>query len=587
MKLIVEGYKYQSEKAACILSDFDHKNLDGGVSTDYVGYCYSKSLQDCIFFLPKVICDIKDRVLGVCPPEDCLDFNESPLSKEDKEFIQGLNIWIYKSLKVFSKEEESLEILRKKSFPVVDNIGHSINATLLDRILALLDFYRDNKDFIIFTIKNIHSQHHKINWPKTVSRSQAIIQDDVPVYLDPISKKKMINWEEELMVIFFSILSYIHKYGFDIRIDTQYDLIKGEAFKAYLDGLGTRRLKQIKYRYYSDKTRKLWSLCYSFFATTDSINSSDEDIDFLIASSFHVAFEAMVDDLIGQPELAKLRKLDDGKVIDHIYTDTSLLSKDLVYYIGDSKYYKTSHSVQEKSTSAYKQYTYARNIVHDSIKRSFKDTWPFRDPLTEGYCITPNFFISAEIAPDHRYESDGFDNSDVLGQPYSSRQFNNRLFDRDTLWINQYNLNFLYLLSTYASSDYGLKEKFKIKARRFFREKTIDLMNDEYEFWVLTPRNGKTLEETLTNTVKWDLRGVVYRLNKNALLLAMEKPDDPRHDEDVYLTKYERIEVFERIRPIIEANFNHKRCALSKEEGVVFEYIQPQRVFYSFKNEDS
>lgn len=587
MKLIVEEYKYKSEEALKIVESFNHKILKEGVSTDCVGYCYSKRLDDCVFFVPKVICDTDDRILGKYLPEKCIDLLNSELTTEEKNFIQELNIWIYRALKEYSGLEESSEILQENAFSRVDASGESVQGTWLDKTLALIKFYEENRDFFIFTMKNIHSQQHRINWNKTISHSQAFIQEEAPLYLDPVSKKKAINWDEELMIIYFSILDYIKKYGFSIRTEGNYELIKGEEFKAYLEGLGTRRLRQIKHRYFSDKTRKLWSLCYAFFDISDTIVSSKEDYDYLIATSFHVAFEAMVDELIGQPELAEMRKLDDGKIIDHIYLDKSVLSNDLVYFIGDSKYYKTRNSVEERSNSAYKQYTYARNIVHDSIRRSFKDTWPFRDPLTEGYCITPNFFISAEIAPDHQYDSDGFDNSNVLGQPYSSRQFNNRLFDRDTLWINQYNLNFLYLLSTYASSDYGLKEKFKIKARRFFREKTIDLMNDEYEFWVLTPRNGKTLEETLTNTVKWDLRGVVYRLNKNALLLAMEKPDDPRHDEDVYLTKYERIEVFERIRPIIEANFNHKRCALSKEEGVVFEYIQPQRVFYSFKNEDS
>lgn len=586
MKLIVEEYNYKSELARKIIEGFNHKVLKEGVSTDCVGYCYSKRLDDCVFFVPKVICDSNDKVLGKCSPEECIDLTNSKLDNGEIDFIQELSIWIYRALKEYSKIEESSKILQEQSFSLVGTAGNTVRGTLLDKILALVKFYEENRDFFIFTMKNIHSQQHRINWNKTISHSQAFIQDETPLYHNPISRKKTVNWDEELMIIFFSILESVKKYGFNIRSENNYDLIKGESFDAFRAGLGTRRLRQIKHRYFSDKTRKLWSLCYAFFDTAETIVSSKLDTDFLIATSFHVAFEAMVDDLIGQPELNEMRELDDGKIIDHIYKDTSLLSNDLVYYIGDSKYYQTSSSVKERSTSAYKQYTYARNVVHDSIVRSFQNTWPFRDSTTEGYCITPNFFISAEIDPSLQFDIDGFDKTDVIGRPFSSRQFNNRLFDRDTLWVNQYNLNFLYLLSTYASANYGLKEDFKKKAHRFFRNQTIKLMNKEYEFWILKPKRYQELKDALTDSIKWGLRGVVYSLDKYSMILAMEKPDEPRNDEDICLTKYERIEVFNRIKPLVEENFYHKRCILSKEKGVVFEYKIPQKVFYSFDEED-
>ncbi len=580
MKLIVEEFNYKSEEAKKILAGFNHRVLEDGVSTDCVGYCYSKSLDDCVFFLPKVVCDSSGKLLGKDSPELFIDVEHSDLSSADKEFIQGLSVWIYRSLKVYSEnkklKEESSKILLSKSFSVVNSVGDTKSGTLLDKILALIRFYNENKDFFIFTMRSIHSQQHKINWSRTISRSQVFFQDNVPVYINPVSKKKSIDWDEELMVIFFSILEDIKKYGFDIRTDNNYALIKGDAFKEYRNGLGIRKLRQIKHRYFSDKTRKLWSLCYAYFDTTDIINSSKEDSDYLMATDYHVAFESMVNELIGDPELDSMRKLDDGKVIDHIYRDTSLLSNDLIYYIGDSKYYQTSRSVGEKSTSTYKQYTYARNIVHNSITHAVGETWPFRDKLTEGYVITPNFFIRAEIAANRQYDSDGFDRDSYLGHdPYSSRQFNGRLFDRDTLWVNQYNLNFLYLLSAYAAGNSEQKRLFRDKAHRFFRNGTIDLLNSRYVFWVLSPKAGKTLKETLQSTVKWDLRGLVYRLgNENEnLLLALEKPREPEKDENRSYTIYERNAEFNRIKPIVQNLFEHKRCLLSKERDQHIQYV--------------
>ncbi len=566
MKLIVEGFPYQSEEAQKLIGLLKTKDLDKSNSTNYVGYCYSKSLQDCVFFVPKVICDASNQILSRHSPEECIDFATSTLSPEEKSFLQGLNVWIYRAIKKFAEKEKS-ETLHRHCFTNNDPNGQPVDETFLDNILALKNFYEENRDFFIFTMKSAHSQKHKISWRKTVSRSTAIIQNETPIYLNPISKKKTIDWDEELMSIFFSILFYINSFGFEIHTNDYYELIKGESFKAYLNGLGASRLRQIKHRYYSDKTRKMWSLCYAFFEKVDFLSSSKSDIDFLVVNKFHVAFEQMVDDLIGQRNLDEMRKLGDGKIIDHIYQDSSLLSADDIFYLGDSKYYKIGSSVSETSKSTFKQFTYARNIVHESIKDCpFDKTWPFRDPLTEGYCITPNFFISAEIDPSCRYDLDGFENNSV-DSPYCSTQFENRLFDRDTLWVNRYNLNFLYLLSTYASADSGIKRSFREKARRFFRDSTIDLMNDKYEFWELSPKSGK-LDTALPDSIKWRLRGMIYRLGKHGqtLLFAIEKPQGKNKQKSIDKFSLE-------YQPIIDQYFNHKRCILSKNSNETITYI--------------
>ena len=71
-----------------------------------------------------------------------------------------------------------------------------------------------------------------------------------------------------------------------------------------------------------------------------------------------------------------------------------------------------------------------------------------RDDLTEGYNPIPNFFISAHI-PDRKHSKEGkflsFDD-DTLHNEESiqlNRQFENRLFDRDTLLLCHYDVNFL------------------------------------------------------------------------------------------------------------------------------------------------
>ena len=51
----------------------------------------------------------------------------------------------------------------------------------------------------------------------------------------------------------------------------------------------------------------------------------------------------------------------DGKIIDHIYEDKSLIDRSNIFFIGDSKYYKSDNTAVQNSK--YKQITYAKNII--------------------------------------------------------------------------------------------------------------------------------------------------------------------------------------------------------------------------------
>lgn len=109
---------------------------------------------------------------------------------------------------------------------------------------------------MLFTVKNLHRGNNKINWTKTISHSSAFMQENgAPVYLKLVNKKRIVNYEEELFVIYYSILNYLNEeYGFQTPINIQYELITGKQFKEYLKGMGKMRLMQIKYKYF--RTRR-------------------------------------------------------------------------------------------------------------------------------------------------------------------------------------------------------------------------------------------------------------------------------------------------------------------------------------------
>lgn len=308
-----------------------------------------------------------------------------------------------------------------------------------------------------------------------------------------------------------------------------------------------------------------------------------------MATSFHVVFETMVDTLIGDKEFDKIKNLGDGKIIDHIYKDYSILTPDKVFYIGDSKYYGVGQGPKDGSESVYKQFSYARTIVNDEIRKNIGLTWPYRDEMTEGYCVIPNFFISAETDPKLEFHNDGFDyasNKDCIR--FRFQVFGNRLFDRDTLWVRQYNLNFLYLLSVYAAADSTAMHAFRDKARRFFRKGTIELLNREYEFFLLEPKVG-TLEAVLANETKWLLRGHCYRLGIDGekLLLALEIPTSTTalSDPSEVANNIDIINYYNAIRPVVESSFDCTRCRLNEEDKELpIPVDDPSGTYYYFVN---
>ena len=426
-------------------------------------------------------------------------------------------------LSVFYKANPDSKAILYKHLPQAGRGKRHRANTYLDIVLSLINFNQENKDFVLFTIKNLHRGNNKINWTRTISHSQAFVQGDDVVYLNPVNKKRIINYEEELFVIFYSILYYLNnEYGFHTPINIQYDLITGKQFKQYLRGMGKTRLMQIKYKYFSDKALQLWDLCYAFFENSHRIAINTNAQEYILAKSFNIVFEAMIDELIGTPHnrIPKgLADQDDGKRVDHMYADLALTSADAqksreVYYIGDSKYYKSGHPLT--SESIYKQYTYARNVIQWNVnlfaaddtrfdekekaqrkadKVDFSDIHLQDNSLTEGYDVIPNFFISAFVYKDHRY-NDGENNIkkhyDKGGKHCTkvSFQFPDRLFDRDTLFLSQYDVNFLYILYLYGRNKTNEKALWKQHVRKIFRDEIRAVIENEFLIYAMKARLG-------------------------------------------------------------------------------------------------
>lgn len=538
MRLLIEDCKYEGTVAQDFIRRLAPRNHDGKVR--YVGYLYDKDVEDCVFFLPKVILDNSGKILGKYNPIDVWKDVSEEIQHELGDFLFTFPIWIYQAINIYNHRNPDNRIVKQQYLANADTLDGA-HKPFIENLLGLVRFANENKNFLLFKMQHLHGGQTNVNWPKTISHQQPYFRrGKAPIYMEPIVKKKDVDYEEELLAIYFSVLHYINKqYGFSTDINLNFELISSTRFEDYLHGEGTRRLREIRYKYFSDRTLRIWRLCYDFFSSKDRINASTTFEEYLLASDFDRVFEAIVDELIGQPGKTLPKHIhkaqEDGKEIDHLYVYDSLIDKNRkTYYIADSKYYKTEDQKEIGGNSLFKQYTYARNLIQEDLQERIKhpNDWmgfiPCRDEKTEGYNIIPNFFLSAQIDLELSYEEPGIN---VRNENRSSYHFKNRLFDRETLLLQHYDINFLYVLKLYASNDNGMKEKFRSDIRRRFREELLKRINDDYDFYLLDlkQKTGQSIEQVVDSMFRL-LNGKIFCPSVNDenihLILALSKADD-------------------------------------------------------------
>lgn len=558
MRILIEEHKYEAQDVKDILHGIDAlESVEGFVSLNYVGYFYNTQLKDCVFILPKVLLEDKngqELVFGKYPPKDIINLDvKNPLSETEKKFIYEFAVWIYRVIVVFKQNNQDSGIVFHKKIIQAGKGRRKLSNTFLDILLALIQFNKDNQSFFFFVLRNLHSGYNKINWTRTIGTTNAIVQDNRPIYLNPVNKKRQINFDEELLVIFFSILNYIgDQYGFPKDINCNFNLIKGKQFETYRNGFGKVRLQQIKYKYFSDKALELWELCYAFFDNASKVFTNKDQQEYLLVKNFNIVFEAIIDELIGEHDIPKgLKEQEDGKRVNHMYTYKGLTTHEEdkpIYYIGDSKYYKRNNQIGRESV--YKQFTYARNVIQwhlnlfmDNEKDDveWKNRLPeLRDDVTEGYNVIPNFFISAKLNEELSYKEE-IERTDRRLTHFDNKHFKNRLFDRDTLLVCHYDVNFLYVVSLYARNNTFQKDSWKEKVREKFREEIQRMLSEKYEFYAMSAHPDVDAETYIKEHFQ-DVLGKIYApySDKNVLSLALDKDKAYKGENDALLAKLKK-----------------------------------------------
>lgn len=525
MKVLFERYAYEEgEIPSGILkvsdiSDITYTNQSKGkVELCCVGYYHDVASKETIFILPKVFI-VKMLALGKYDPRDLLSLSEEHkhLSPQDRTFLFDFSVRIYQAIALYNERKEFNTITSKQTLARVTGRRGEMESTLLDHILALLRFAKEHQSLFIRIMTIMHSGRNRIHWIKTIRSTSPVFRDKKPYYLECKTKEKVVNYEEELICLFYSTLDYLGAtYHFPVTRNLNYETERPNRIANLIQsGKGTRRLRKIRGQYFSDELVQLWYLLYAFYKRAEDMAQKKEQNEYLLVNNFENVFEDMIDCLIGDSSLPRgLKEQKDGKIIDHIYRDKSLIEGGDIYFIADSKYYKEDNEV--KDVSLYKQFTYAKNVIQHNIEHP-NPALRYRDEVTEGYSLTPNFLIRAYCPKDLSYSEVGLNLMGIKERCH----FKNRLFDRDTLLVLTYNINFLYVLSSYVQSR-GSSRGTNYALRATFRKDVIEAFKERYDFYEVKLPRGDSSKEFVKRNFR-ELIGKIYQTEVGKLLLALKK----------------------------------------------------------------
>lgn len=223
MRILFEGQTYSQELLECYgLDPYVYSSRDGSEGVmPFVGYIYSSKVNDVIFILPKVFLfegdgEINEEkgqlkiAFGKYAINDVTEIvpEHNPLKADGLDRVLfGLSTWIYRSIDKYSERHPGSEIIRRSAIRGVNSNKGVDSQTLLDTILALLDFHKQHAGLFTYISIINSSGNNRIHWGKTISKVQPIIQNNEPFYAEFRNRGKSINYDEELIILFILSLN--------------------------------------------------------------------------------------------------------------------------------------------------------------------------------------------------------------------------------------------------------------------------------------------------------------------------------------------------------------------------------------------
>lgn len=489
MNIIIEHKTYDFDLREILPKELC-KHTSKGWKTEFLGYSnYNRNIT---FILPKTFEEY-----------EFLDFlNESRIFTD---FELSWPVTVYKVLKKYAKKnQEQIQLYSTNTHEIISSFNVESDYTLIDTIFNLLNIHKNNPYIYFKEYEYNKKSSKKQSWKKTIKKEFPLIENDSIIYPETINNISIINFEDLLLKIYYSTL---HKISVDLNINIELNenipIIKNHQMKIFEKKI-LKILKQIKGNYFSDSHKKIHYFLtqyYSFFGTSSNKKLNNE---FLLTSNFELIFEDMVDELISDIESVKLLKYhNDGKVLDHIYYDSSILPDLNQYngfYIGDSKYYTDVNDLHKSTKPIFKQYTYALNVLNQCINPKKNNQilnflidkkLLLADKKNRSYHPIINFFIlPSSNNNDSLISIIKQTNSPIYNFSYHYKE---RAFDRNTNIILYFKINLQKLLNLYLGIGNVRKSRKTIK--KLIRESFMVQYKELYKFKKVNPIIAKKIAE--------------------------------------------------------------------------------------------
>ena len=157
MKLLIEEYQYDVADVVDVLDGlFTLQDVEQKVSVKYVGYYYNPhdKVRDIVFILPKVLLNEEDKIFGKYEPKDLIHFDDAKVDEKHRKFLYDFSVWIHRAIVVYNDTHNKNEIVLHRQ---IESEGKGLHKkksnTLLDVILSLICFNKENQQFFTFILK--------------------------------------------------------------------------------------------------------------------------------------------------------------------------------------------------------------------------------------------------------------------------------------------------------------------------------------------------------------------------------------------------------------------------------------------------
>ena len=216
-----------------------------------------------------------------------------------KNYLEELNPITekIKYFKLFRKYRNSSKELKKESLYSIENLKtEEYMYSIFEAYYLLLTDYMESGVFLFSKKKTNQMEKGRINWNKTISKSNLIISGDSLIYSSPYYMNNNILYNHPLTILYGLHLLEIEKYaGIKMNLDNQYK-------KIIEDNKNTINIKFIldnfKSSMFSDRDRKVFNILETIHKSNRNLSKTDSSRSLYYLENINGLWEHMLKNIL-------------------------------------------------------------------------------------------------------------------------------------------------------------------------------------------------------------------------------------------------------------------------------------------------